>query len=138
MIPFLMVPETRAPTRTAPKNSNTEAARMACFMVSDRDETAGAKELATLSQESDDAADQVARVSHSLVGTDVVSIESTEDDTKGEEVVPLVESRHVCRELLDKFSVSGWRLMVSTGQWIPAPPARYICIPTGSNPTFSL
>jgi hypothetical protein len=27
----------------------------------------------------------------SLVGTDVVGIESTEDDTKGKEVVPLVE-----------------------------------------------
>ena len=48
MIPFLMVPETRAPTSTAPKNSKIEAARMACFIVSDRDETAGAKELATL------------------------------------------------------------------------------------------
>ena len=48
MIPFLIVPDTRAPTSTAPRNSKTAAAKIACFRVRDRDETAGAKELATL------------------------------------------------------------------------------------------
>lgn len=47
MMPFLIVSATRAPTSTAPKNSQTAAARHACFIVSERDETDVAKELAT-------------------------------------------------------------------------------------------
>lgn len=44
MIPFLIVPETRAPTRTAPKNSQRAAAMHACFNVSERDATDVAKD----------------------------------------------------------------------------------------------
>lgn len=45
MIPFLMVPDTLAPTRTAPRNSQIPARTQACRKVSDRDETDVAKEL---------------------------------------------------------------------------------------------
>lgn len=47
MIPFLIVSATRAPTSTAPRNSQRAAARQACLIVRDRDETEVAKELAT-------------------------------------------------------------------------------------------
>ena len=39
MIPFLIVPDTRAPTRTPPKNSMTAAAIHAWKRVSDLDPT---------------------------------------------------------------------------------------------------
>lgn len=48
MIPFLMVPATRAPTRTAPRNSQTAAQSTACLRVRDFEETEVAKELAEL------------------------------------------------------------------------------------------
>lgn len=47
IMPFLMVEATRAPTRTAPRNSHKAAAMQACRRVSDLDETEVAKELAT-------------------------------------------------------------------------------------------
>jgi hypothetical protein len=47
MMPFLMVEATRAPTRTAPRNSHRAAAMHACLSVSDLDETEVANELAT-------------------------------------------------------------------------------------------
>ena len=62
-------------------------------MVSDREETAGAKELATLIRQSN--LNSRARVDL-LVSTDVVGIESTEDDTKSEQVVPLVKGSSDC------------------------------------------
>lgn len=62
-------------------------------MVSDREETAGAKELATLIRQSN--LNSSVRVDL-LVSTDVVGIESTKDDTKCEQVVPLVESSADC------------------------------------------
>lgn len=49
MIPFLIVPATRAPTVTAPRNSNMAAPMMACLKVRERDETEVAQELATSS-----------------------------------------------------------------------------------------
>ena len=39
IMPSLMVEVTRAPTRTAPKNSMTAAARHACFKLSDFEDT---------------------------------------------------------------------------------------------------
>ena len=47
MMPFLMVSATRAPTRTAPVNSQQAAAKTACLIERDRDETEVANELAT-------------------------------------------------------------------------------------------
>lgn len=94
MIPFLIVPETRAPTRTAPRNSSTAAARIACFMVREREETAGANELATLMQGQPLDMIEICAQANLLVGTDVVGIEGAEDDTKGEEVVVLGEDSH--------------------------------------------
>lgn len=47
MMPFLMVSATRAPTSTAPRNSQSAAAKQACFIVNERDETDVAKEFAT-------------------------------------------------------------------------------------------
>lgn len=46
-IPFLIVLETRAPTRTAPKNSKRAAAMVACRIVNDFEATAVANALAT-------------------------------------------------------------------------------------------
>jgi hypothetical protein len=43
----ILVPATLAPTRTAPKNSQTEAIAQACFRVSDFAATEVANELAT-------------------------------------------------------------------------------------------
>ena len=45
MIPFLMVPATRDPAKTAPRNSNTAAAQQACLRVRDLELTEVAKEL---------------------------------------------------------------------------------------------
>ena len=45
MIPFLIVPETFAPTRTAPRNSQIPAKIHACRMLKDREETEVANEL---------------------------------------------------------------------------------------------
>merc|ERR1712093_896033 len=47
MMPFLIVSAVRAPTATAPANSMTAAASVACFIVSDLDATDVANELAT-------------------------------------------------------------------------------------------
>jgi hypothetical protein len=45
MMLFLIVSATRAPARTAPKNSKMDAASRACFMVSDLELTLVANEL---------------------------------------------------------------------------------------------
>ena len=72
-----------------------EAAKMACFIVSDRDETAGANELATLVMSVSVSFVYVTgKQQNALVGTNVVGVESTKDDTEREEVVPLVEDGH--------------------------------------------
>lgn len=39
IIPFLTVPATRAPTKTAPANSQIAAAKHACFKVREREAT---------------------------------------------------------------------------------------------------
>ena len=44
---FLIVPETRAPARTAPRNSMIAAAMQACHSRREREETEVAKEFAT-------------------------------------------------------------------------------------------
>lgn len=46
-IPLLMVSATLAPTKSAPRNSQIAAARTACFILKDREDTDVAKELAT-------------------------------------------------------------------------------------------
>ena len=80
MMPFLMVSATRAPTRTAPVNSQQAAAKTACFIVRDREETEVAKELATC----DDGLGQLSSSiplppSTYIVGSDVESIEGSEE-----------------------------------------------------------
>ena len=51
-MPFLIVPDTRAPTRTPPRNSITAAAQQACSSVRDLDPTEVANDYRDSDQDS--------------------------------------------------------------------------------------
>jgi hypothetical protein len=114
MIPFLIVSATRAPTSTAPRNSQIAAARQACFMVSDLELTLVAKELKRVGIRHDNKGIVVithlatslapmlnaSRAAYKIDTINIVSRYTSncpltyEYGTKGEEIIPLVKGGH--------------------------------------------
>lgn len=102
IIEFLMVPVTLAPTRTAPRNSQRDAARIACLMDKDREETEVAKEL--IIRTSVCVPLQSVDSLRDIVGTNVVGVKSGEQQTDDKDVIVLRKSRH--GDPVDSRSVS--------------------------------
>ena len=86
-----MVPETLAPTKTAPRNSQMAASTHACRMVSERDATDVANEL-DVSDRRHSSGELYSLCD--IVSTDVVRVERRKQETDRKDVVVLVERRH--------------------------------------------
>lgn len=101
MIPLLMVLATRAPTRTAPANSQIAAASKALRSVREREETLVAKELATSCAVSGLGVSwvQTRRADATHVGADSPCVQTGEEERKDEkkvELSPHLEVESVC------------------------------------------